>query len=227
MAVKSKVLVFDLDGTLVDSIRDIVPALNRTIALDGLPPIIQSEFVYAISQGARRMIELAFHSNKRPLSKFRQQELFSIFLENYEAHIADETIFFDGVLGALDELADENWRFAICTNKHERVARKLLKELGEINRFPVVTGGDSFSFKKPDPAHILETIKLAGGVPSRSIMVGDSVNDITAAKAANIPAIAVDFGYTDIPVSEMNPDVIISHFNDLPKIANTLLSQWN
>ncbi len=223
MAGKTKTLVFDLDGTLVDSVRDLVPALNRTTAIDGLPPVSQAEVGPIVGQGASKMMELAFQLHKRPLSKSRHQELFSIFLENYEAHIADETIFYDGVLEALDGLASENWRFAICTNKYERFARKLLRELGETERFPVVTGGDTFSFKKPDPAHILETVKLAGGDPSRSIMVGDSINDIVAAKAANVSTIAVDFGYTDIPVSEMKPDAIISHFSELPEIVNTML----
>ena len=115
------------------------------------------------------------------------------------------------------------WLLAVCTNKYEHLACKLLRELGEIKRFPTITGGDTFPFKKPDPNHILKTIELAGGVPERAVMVGDSNNDIAAAKAADISSIAVTFGYTDIPVRELEPVAIIDNFDELVTVANALM----
>lgn len=217
-----KIAVFDLDGTLVDSVLDLVPALNKTIALDGLSPVPMSEVGHVVGQGALKMIELAFTRQNRELKAERQQELLKVFLENYENEIAVHTVFFDGVFEVLDELAKDGWTPAICTNKYEHLARKILHELNTTNLFPVVTGGDTFAFKKPDPRHITETIKLAGGTPEHAVMVGDSVNDIAAAKAANIPVVAVNFGYTDRPVHEFDPDIVISHFCELPRAIQSI-----
>ncbi len=227
MTTKQKTLVFDLDGTLVDSIRDLVPALNHSTALEGLPPVSTDDVGHVVGLGAVKMLELIFKLNNHTVSKSRQKELFARFLDYYEENISENTIFFDGTLKALDVLAAEGWILAICTNKYERFARKLLGEMGELERFPVITGGDTFSVKKPDPGHILKTIEFAGGDPSKSIMVGDSINDIAAAQAASVPTIAVDFGYTDIPVQDMKPNAIISHFDELPKAVNSIYPNLN
>jgi len=217
-------IVFDLDGTLVDSNRDLVPALNRTTAHDGLPPISREDVGHVVGQGALMMIKRAFDFHKTPLDPVRHKELLSVFLETYEAHIADETVYYDGVLKALDELAEQGWILAVCTNKYEKLARKLIGIIGGTERFSAITGGDTFDNKKPDPSHIIETIKLAGGNPARAVMVGDSINDINAAIAAQIPVVAVDFGYTDIPVKKLNPTVIISHFDQLVTEASKLVT---
>lgn len=222
MTTPTKTLVFDLDGTLVDSVRDLVPALNHTTAQDGLPPIEIEDVGHVVGKGALKMIELAFAFHNRPLSQERLMELFPQFLTYYEDHIADHTLFFDGVFEALDVLENEGWTFAVCTNKYQNLAEKLLHALGKASRFPVVTGGDTFDFKKPDPRHITETVALAGGTPERTIMVGDSINDIEAAHRANIPSIAVDFGYTDMPVADMNPTKIISHFDGLASAVRSI-----
>ncbi len=210
-----RVLIFDLDGTLVDSNRDLVPALNRTIAHDDVPPISRADVGHVVGQGALKMIERAFQFHDRPLTSERQKELLPVFLETYEAHIADETVWFDGVMDALDHLDSLGWTFAICTNKYEHLARKLIGLLGHGDRFAVVTGGDTFGFKKPDPRHIIETASMVAKNPRQVIMVGDSINDIDAAKNGGIPVIAVDFGYSDVPVSTLAPDIIISHFSEL------------
>jgi phosphoglycolate phosphatase len=212
-------IVFDLDGTLVDSNRDLVPALNRTTAHDGLPPISRADVGHVVGQGALMMIKRAFEFHNTPLDPERHKELLPIFLETYEAHIADETVYYDGVLNALDVLAKHGWILAVCTNKYEHLARKLLTKIGGIERFAAITGGDTFAKKKPDPSHIIETIKMAGGEPENAVMVGDSINDIDAAHAAKIPVIAVDFGYSDVPVEQLNPTKIISHFDSLVEEA--------
>lgn len=223
----SKIVIFDLDGTLVDSVRDLVPALNRTTALDGLPPISIDHVGAIVGKGALKMIERAFAFHDHPLTAERRDELLPVFLEHYEAHIADETVYFEGCLAALDVLASDGWALAVCTNKYAGLAERLLDELGGRHRFAALTGGDSFNVKKPNPFHIVETARLAKADPARAIMVGDSINDIEAARRANMPSIAVDFGYTDIPVAELGANRIISHFNALPDAVSELSQGFN
>ncbi len=115
----------------------------------------------------------------------------------------------------------DGWRFAICTNKYERLARLILAKMDGGHRFEVVTGGDTFDFRKPDPRHITETAALMGAGPV--VMVGDSVNDIEAARLAGIPSIGVTFGYTDVPMAEMQPTALIEHFKELPQAVEKVM----
>lgn len=220
-------LIFDLDGTLVDSNRDLIPALNAATDTVGLAPISMEDVGHVVGQGALKMIEKAFefHDQKLEVGGTIHKTLLDRFLQHYDDHIADETVFFPGTLASLTLLSKKGWELAVCTNKYERFAVKLLTELGELQRFCVVTGGDTFAMKKPDPAHLIETARLAGANPNNCIMVGDSINDIAAAKAANMPVIAVDFGYSDVPVSELKPDKIISHFDELTEAVTQLTNQ--
>ena len=217
-------IIFDLDGTLVDSNRDLVPALNHATFIEGIPPISRDDVGHVVGQGALRMIDraYAFHGETIEFGGELHMRLLDRFLDYYEAHIADETVFYPGVIEQLDRLSENGWQFAVCTNKYESLARKLLSELNELDRFVAVTGGDTFSVKKPDPAHILGTIEQAGADRARTIMVGDSINDIAAAQAAGVPVIAVDFGYSDVPVATLSPDIIISHYKELEDAVNKL-----
>jgi len=219
-------IVFDLDGTLVDSANDLIPALNKTICAEGLKPVAKQDATKVVGQGAAKMIELAYKLNDVSLAQEKLDELFKQFLKHYENHIADETIFFDGCLSALDRLSVDGWQFSVCTNKLENLAVKLLTQMQEEKRFITISGGDTFEHKKPHPSHILETIKRAGANPTTSIMVGDSINDIAAAKAANVPSIAVDFGYTEQPVTEMGADIVISHFDEFYDAVQEIASRW-
>ena len=215
-------IIFDLDGTLVDSVRDLIPALNRTIEPEGLQPVPDHDVSKVVGQGAVKMIERAYMLNQAALGEEKRNELLARFLETYEDRIAENTIFFDGCLEALDILRSKGWEFAVCTNKYEHLARKLLGELGTIDRFVAITGGDTFDVKKPHPDHILKTLALTNGDLESAIMVGDSINDIAAALAANVPSIAVDFGYTEQPVTEMGADIVISHFNEFVEAVESL-----
>ncbi len=227
MSSDARLIIFDLDGTLVDSNRDLIPALNRATASQGLPPIAMEDVGHVVGQGALQMIVRAyeFHGQELEVGGSLHKQLFKLFLEYYEQNVADKTVFFDGVLDSLDDRQKAGWQLAVCTNKFEGLARKLLVELGAADRFPIITGGDTFSVKKPDPGHLFETAKLAGVAPERCIMVGDSINDIAAAKAAEMPVIADDFGYTDVPVDQLGPDRIISHFNELGTAVEDLASR--
>jgi phosphoglycolate phosphatase len=216
------ILVFDLDGTLADTMRDLIPVLNRTTAPEGLGEIPLSDVGHVVGQGARAMIEKAFAYHGRQLEPALHDRLFEEFLVDYEANIAANTVLFEGAEEALDHFAAQGWLLGVCTNKPEKLAVKLLDELGVLTRFAAVTGGDTYPYRKPDPRHLTGTIELAGADPLRAIMVGDSRTDIDTARQAGIPVVAVDFGYTDIPVQELSPDRVISHFDRLREAVESL-----
>ncbi len=216
-------LVFDLDGTLADTNRDLIPVLNRTTATVGLAPVDIADVGHVVGSGARSMLMRAFELQNIPLPDQQLDGLFELFIADYEANIAQNTVLFEGVVEAMNRLESEGWSFAVCTNKMERLAVRLLSELGVQNRFRAVTGGDTFAVRKPDPGHLLKTIEMSRGDRSKSVMVGDSKTDIHTANAAGIPVIAVDFGYSDRPIAEYSPDRIISAFSQLPDTAKELL----
>jgi phosphoglycolate phosphatase len=209
-------VVFDLDGTLVDTAPDLVDTLNVVFAREGLPPVPYAEARTMIGGGARRMIEQGLTAEGRSFARADIDRLFAGFIEHYAAHIADRSRPFPGLETALDTLQAGGARFAVCTNKLEWLSVKLLEALGLAPRFAAICGQDTFGVMKPDPEILRRTLRQAGGSPERAVMVGDSANDIDTARAAGIPIVAVDFGYTEIPVSRLAPDRVISHFADLP-----------
>jgi phosphoglycolate phosphatase len=141
------------------------------------------------------------------------------FLQHYDANIAVESRLFPGALASLETLKARGARLAVCTNKREYLARKLLAALGLGRYFEAIAGRDSFAVAKPHPGHLTETIALAGGEPTRAVMVGDSEVDVRAAKAASIPVVLVSFGYAPAPLDEVQPDAVIDHFDELaPKV---------
>ena len=216
-------IVLDLDGTLADTNRDLIPVLNRITATTGLPPIAMEDVGHVVGHGAKAMIERAYTFHGITPSRELIERLFADFLVDYEVNLAVDTVLFDGVERALQRFQDNGWRLAVCTNKFEGLARKLIEALGQSDRFAAITGGDTFDYRKPDPRHLTGTIELAGGDATRTIMVGDSITDVRTAKAADIPVIAVDFGYTDIPPTELGADRLISHYDELWDAANTLI----
>ncbi len=152
------------------------------------------------------------------------EDLYRAFLAHYEAHVADETILFPGVTAALDRLEGEGFAFAVCTNKVERPARMVLDALGIARRFRAICGQDTFAVSKPDPRILLQTIEAAGGAAADSVMVGDSGTDVATARAAGVPVVTVDFGYTDRPIAEFGPDRIISHYDALDEAVKAVRS---
>jgi phosphoglycolate phosphatase len=143
------------------------------------------------------------------------------FITYYAAHIAERSRPFPGMEAALDALA--GCRLAVCTNKLEWLSLRLLDALGLTRRFAAICGPDTFGVGKPDPNILLRTLTRAGGDRERAGMVGDSVTDIATARAAGVPVIAVDFGYTETPVGDLNPDRIVSAFADLPQVVFDLI----
>jgi len=210
-----KTLVLDLDGTLVDTAPDLMAALNHVLASQGLQTVPLEDAKSMIGAGARALLERGLKAVGAEKRKDEVDAMFDEFLAYYTDHIADAGRPFPGAIEAADRFAADGWKLAVCTNKLEGLSRALLSELGILERFAAVGGGDSFEVKKPNPDHLFQTIALAGGAPDYAVMVGDSETDIATAKAAKVPVVAVDFGYTTQHVSTFEPDRIISHFDEL------------
>jgi len=206
-------LVFDLDGTLVDTAPDLVAAANHVLDHVGLPPIDAQSLRPYIGNGAKYMIEKATAAAK--LSEAEREVLLERFMDYYATHIAVGSRPFEGAVDALERFKAEGAKLAVCTNKREGMSRQLLDTLNLSRFFAAIAGRDTLPTCKPDPEALLGTIGLAGGQASQAIMIGDSKVDIATAKAARVPVIAVSFGYTDTPIETFEPDAIIDHYRDL------------
>lgn len=209
------IVVFDLDGTLVDTAPDLLASLNHCLELAGLARAEPTQLRSFVGMGGKVMIERAFTAQKRALADGQLDTLLAAFLDHYGGSIPGESRPYPGVIEALDRFEAAGYIAAICTNKYEGLSTALVGALGLSHRFAAVCGQDTFAFRKPDPRHLTETIAKAGGDPARALMVGDSRTDIDTAKAAGIPVVAVDFGYTNRHVSEFGPSRVISHFDEL------------
>lgn len=209
------VVLFDLDGTLVDSSLDLGPALNRALTLADRPEVPIAEVRQLIGGGAITMLRRALDVTGGPVGEEQFDELSDALLKHYWAHIADNTVPFDGVLGALDELAERGVKLAVCTNKAEGSTMQLLAELGLTDRFTAIYAGDSLGRDraKPKPDMLLAAIEDCGG--GSAVMVGDSSFDVRAARNAGLPVVCYRYGYHDVPVAELGADVVIDHFNQL------------
>jgi phosphoglycolate phosphatase len=215
-------VVFDLDGTLIDTAPDLADTLNVILAREGLAPVPYAKARTMIGGGARRMIEAALTFERREFTAADVDPLFKDFIAYYAAHIADRSRPFPGLNEALDHLSTQGCILAVCTNKLEGLSRLLLDALSLSSRFSAICGQDTFGVQKPNPVILQRTIAQAGGSVTRAIMVGASAADIDAARAAKVPVVAVDFGYTEIPVTELGADRIISSYTDLPAAVSAL-----
>jgi phosphoglycolate phosphatase len=211
-----RTIVFDLDGTLIDTAPDLISTLNLILAREGMPAFPYDSARRLIGGGARGMIERALEAEGRKPAKAELDRMFSAFIEHYAAHIADRSRPFPELKATLDLLAGNGHRLAVCTNKLEWLSVRLLNTLDLTRHFAAICGQDTFGVQKPDPEILRRTILRAGGEPERAIMVGDSATDIRTARAATVPVIAVDFGYSEVPIATLQPDRIIGSFTDLP-----------
>lgn len=216
-------LVLDLDGTLVDTAADLIGTLNTVLAVEGLRPIAFDEALAMVGHGARAMLAAAITANGIEPQAERLDNLTAEFIDHYSRHIADESRPFPGAVEALDRFAADGWLLAVCTNKYEALSRQLLGALGLADRFAAIAGQDTFGVKKPDPRHLTETIRAAGGSGTRAVMVGDSEIDVKAARTAGVPVVAVEFGYSPIPVADLGADRVIGHFDALYDAATGLI----
>lgn len=215
-------IVFDLDGTLVDTAHDLVWTLNAILVGEGMVPIGVDVLIGMVGSGARVMLEAAFAAEGRALTPAKLDALLQSYMALYNDHLADRSRAYPGAVAMLDQFAAEGWQLAVCTNKYEAPARRLLGLLGLAGRFAAITGQDTFAFRKPDPRHLTETIRLAGGSADDAIMVGDSATDIDTANAAGVPVVAVSYGYSPVPVARLGATRVIARLEELPAVASAL-----
>ncbi|MDL2400618.1 HAD family hydrolase [Rhizobium mayense] len=222
---KSPLVVFDLDGTLLDTHADLVESLNHTIAALELAPVNYSDLTYLVGNGAQVMIERACKLRGYILKSEELPTLLQRFIAHYIETMPGLTQPYPGLLAALDALRAQGYKFAVCTNKMESLARILLERLGLTHYFEAITGGDTFTVRKPNAEHLIGTVERAGGDLRRTVMIGDSINDILVARNAGVPSIAVPFGYSDVSVDTLGPNRVITHYDELtPALVRDLLA---
>ncbi len=206
-------ILFDLDGTLVDTAPDLCGALNHVLDTLGLTPMNLADVKDLIGDGARVLLSrsLAHHQVETAI-----EPLFDQLVAYYGQNIARESTVFPSLLPILEQLDQAGMALAVCTNKPEALSRQLLAELKIDHFFGAVVGSDSLPVRKPNPGHIHGTLQSINVTADRALMIGDSANDVNAAKAARLPVIAVSFGYTTTPARELGADITIDHFDELP-----------
>jgi len=223
---KGATLVFDLDGTLVDTAPDLLRTLNHILDTVGCPPRPMDDVRPFMGLGARRIITEGLKASGRQVSDAETDALFEKFLGFYSENIAVESRPYPGVEAVLEVAGAAGARLAICTNKMERLTQILLKELDLNRHLHGVAGRDTFPVCKPDPVHLKGAVELAGGALERAVMIGDNATDINTAKAASVPSVAVTFGYSEISPAELGADVLIDHYDELlPALERILMPQ--
>lgn len=213
-------LVFDLDGTLIDSAPDLHAAVNRLLGPDGRRLLDYAELVRMVGDGVPVLVRRAYEATGGIPEDI--DEKIERYHALYGAALADLTAPFPGVVETLEALQAAGHRMAVCTNKPHRATTEILETLGLRGFFAAVAGGDSLPVRKPDPGHLLGTLDMLGAGPDRAVMIGDSRNDVAVAHAAGVPAIAVSYGYRREPVEELGADVVVDRFEDVPRALGRL-----
>ena len=207
-------IVFDLDGTLVDTAPDLCAALNHALGVLGRPAVPADDVRHMVGHGARKLLEKGLAATGTVTPDLVEAGV-APFLAYYADHIADGSRPYPGVEAALSALAAAGSRLAICTNKPFALSKALVSALGWDGRFAANLGFDSVPAPKPDPGHLFAAIAAAGGDPATTVFIGDSITDTTTARAAGIPVIAVSFGFSDRPVADLGADLVIDHYDQL------------
>ncbi len=207
-------IIFDLDGTLVDTAPDLAAALNAALASLGRPEVAPDRVRHLVGHGARALLNNGLAMSGEAPAALVELGL-PVFMAHYRAHIADGSKPYPGVEAALDRVAAAGFGLAICTNKPVALARALITALGWDGRFAAIIGGDSEAAAKPDPRPVLAAMHAAGGNSGSSIFLGDSSVDVAAARAAGVPVIVVSFGFSDRPAAELGADRVIDHWDSL------------
>ena len=216
-------LVFDLDGTLVDTAPDLIGTLNHILGIHALPAVSPEQFRPFISLGARHMLVEGLKLAGEARSDVQLDGLLAQFLDHYANNIADESRPYPNIVEVLDEASRGGAILAVCTNKREDHSRTLLRSLGLHDHFAAIIGRDTLDVCKPDPRHLTETIARAGGRRNRAIMIGDSATDVDTAIAAGVPVVAVSFGYSETPVHTLGADIVIDDYAELTALLPGLL----
>jgi phosphoglycolate phosphatase len=225
LSLSGATVAFDLDGTLVDTAPDLVGALNGVLHEERLPALPLAEARVMVGRGARALIEQGFAAAGEPLDPAQTPRMVERFIDIYRARIADMSRPFEGVEAALEALSAAGARLSVCTNKRTDLSLALLDALDMTRRFDAVIGSDKAPAAKPDPRHLAVAVEAVGGSMDRAVLVGDSANDVGAARAAGAPSIVVSFGYTQIVAADLGGDHLIDHFAELPALVERLLGR--
>jgi len=209
-----RTVIFDLDGTLVDTGPDLTAALNHALGVLGRPVVDEESVKEMVGLGARKLLERGLEATGTMTPELVEAGV-QPFLDFYADNICVGSRPYDGVEAAMDALAADGVTLAICTNKPQRLSRLLIAALGWEGRFAAILGADSVPQRKPHPHHVLATIEAARGDPRSAAFVGDSIVDVTAARAAEVPVIAVSFGFPDRPAETLGADAVIDHYDEL------------
>jgi phosphoglycolate phosphatase len=218
-------IVFDLDGTLVDTAPDLLGTVDRMLATIDLAPVPHGLIRPLISFGSKAMLARALEYHGRTLGDEAFHALWRRYLEDYEANIAERSRPFPGLIAALDHLQAVGATLSVCTNKNARASKALLTALGLADRFRVIGGRDTYPVMKPHPDHLLNVLRDSCGDAGRAVMIGDSDVDVATAKAARIPVVGVTFGYTPEPVHTYEPDAVIGHYDELVPALEVLFAR--
>lgn len=225
IATRFDTVIYDLDGTLIDSARDMCVAVSRVLADHGLPPITDEDARIFMGQGSKVTVGKAFAKNGRTLDDAALSAATREFVRYYEADPISNTVAFEGVPDVVARFAHLGLKQGVCTNKFERPARIILEHLKLMPPITDVAGADTFPVRKPDPKHILMLLERMGRDPARAVMIGDSIHDAEAAHRAGIPAVLVSWGYTQKPAHELGADAVIDRFDALPDALGRLATR--
>jgi phosphoglycolate phosphatase len=220
MALRLPGLIFDLDGTLVDTAPDLLGATNAVLRSEGRREVDPATLRYMVGFGARSLIQQAMAATGTPPDDARLPELVDRFLVHYRAHIADSSVPFDGVEETLAALQADGTHMAVLTNKPQEMADLLLTALGLDRFFPVIYGAGRMSYVKPDARIFHDVVRdLDCGT---GIMIGDSITDLATGRAAGAPVILVSYGYTPEPAASLGGDAVTDDFRAIPALARGL-----
>jgi len=218
-------VVYDLDGTLIDSAKDMQVAVSRVLADHGLPAVTEDDVRNYMGQGSKVTMGKAFAKYGRTLEDGALSAVTREFVRYYEADPVGHTTAFAGVSEVVARFARLGLRQGVCTNKFERPSRMILEHLNLMPPIADVAGADTFPVRKPDPKHILMLVERMGGSADRAVMIGDSIHDVHAAHGAGLPAVLVSWGYTDKPASELGAEQVIERFGDLPQALERIAAK--
>ncbi|HTQ14258.1 MAG TPA: HAD-IA family hydrolase [Rhizomicrobium sp.] len=216
-------LVFDLDGTLVDTAPDLLGALNAVLAAEGRRAVDLADLRHLVGFGARTMLGEAMTMTGAPADPARLPGLIDAFIAHYREHLADSSRPFPGVEDTLARLLDGGARLGVLTNKPQELTAPLLDKLGLARFFAAIHGAGRFSYVKPDPRVFHHVTEELGGGPA--LMIGDSKTDVATARAAGVPVVLLNYGYTPEPAETLGADAVTADFRDIPALARRLLGQ--
>ena len=218
-------VIYDLDGTLIDSAKDMQVAVSRVLADHGLPAVSEDDVRLFMGQGSKVTMSKAFAKYGRALDDDKLSAVTAEFVRYYEADPVSHTRAFAGVAEVVHRFDGLGLKQGVCTNKFERPSRMILEHLDLMPPIAGLAGADTFPVRKPDPRHILMLVERMGRTPEKAVMVGDSIHDVEAAHAAGLPAVLVSWGYTARPASELGAEAVIERFDALPQALERLASR--